>query len=70
MKTLEITKEIAQDILSTVENNTYIVWWNDSEITESELMNEFHLIENNNTITLEHNVDDYRVEDIVLTNRY
>ena len=70
MKTYKINSEVAKDIKGTIENNDYLVWADGSEITENELMNEFFLEENDMRNNLKHKKNDFRIDDIVLSNNY
>ena len=70
MKTYQITQEIAQDLTGTEENNGYLVWADGSEIIEEELMNEFGIEEAESQLNLVHLRDDYRIEDVVVSNTY
>jgi len=63
---MKINSEVAKDIKGTIENNDYLLWADGSEITENELQNDF-LLEGNN---LKHKRDDFRIDDIVLSNNY
>jgi hypothetical protein len=70
MRTYKINSEVAKDIKGTIENNDYIVWADGSEITENELMNEFILEESRMRNHLKHKREDFRIDDIVLSNNH
>lgn len=64
MKNFKINNKIAEKLL-VAPNREYMVWENGSEISKSELINEFHLTQyDDGQINVEHNTEDFRIENV------
>ena len=76
MKTYQITEKIALDLMGTEENTEYLVWADGSNIDLHDLMYLFGIEEvekgeaTQSQLNLVHLRDDYRIEDVVVSNTY
>lgn len=71
MKRYAITQKVLNDIFETIENIGYLFYYDGSEITKEDVLQNFDLtVYECGAINIDHNSEDFRIEDLVLSNHY